>query len=94
MSMNVSRRWVRLVCIGAGATAMLCLSGCYRGDDQLSEFRRNPTPELDTLSQRPDDVDNRIVVTNDTNLRNLNMDLGRIFLFDRPSRLSPTEIPY
>ncbi|MGP1310370.1 MAG: hypothetical protein ACTS27_09255 [Phycisphaerales bacterium] len=52
------------------------------------------SPEVDTLSQRPADVNNRIAITNDTNLRMLNQDLGRLFLLDRPSRLTPGPVPY
>lgn len=54
----------------------------------------NLTPELDTLSQRPADIDNRIAITDDTNLRMLNQDLGRMFLLDRPTRLTPGPVPY
>lgn len=89
--MRSSRRALRLLPV---AFAGLAIGGCSSSNPQLAEFRGNPTPELDTLSQRPDDIQNRIVVTNDTNLRMMSEDLGRFWLLDRPSRLSRTTIPY
>ncbi len=81
---------VGVMLVGAAA---LVAGGCG-SDSQVSRIRSNPTPELDTLSQRPDDIDNRIAITNDTNLRMFNYDLGRFFLLDRPSRLSNYSPPY
>lgn len=90
--MRSSRRALAIVSV---ALAGLAGVGCSNSSNpQLAEFRGNPTPELDTLSQRHDDIQNRIVVTNDTNLRMMNEDIGRFWFFDRPSRLSPTTIPY
>ncbi len=62
--------------------------------NQLAEFRSNPTPELDTLSERNDDIVNRSVVVTDTNLRMLREDWGRLWFWERPSRMSPTSIPH
>ncbi|MBX3353337.1 MAG: hypothetical protein KF684_10445 [Phycisphaeraceae bacterium] len=64
--------------------AVVALGGC----------RADPTPELQTLSQRPADVNNRINIVEDTNWRMFNQDLGRAFFYDRPSRLTPGPVPY
>lgn len=81
------RQAFRGVILGSAALlsagALITLGGCS-----------DITPELDTLSQRPADVNNRIAITNDTNLRQLNQDLGRAFFFDRPMRTTPGPVPY
>lgn len=51
------------------------------------------TPELLTLEERPVDVDVAVSRTFDMNWRMMYEDLGRVFLTDRPSRLSPMPIP-
>jgi len=84
---NLCRLAFSAACIAGG---FALLGGCSRADS----YRMNPTPELRTLHQTQDEVDNRIAVTNDTNWRSLNEDLGRLFLLDRPLRLSNRPIPY
>lgn len=65
------------------------LSGCTStGNEQLNEVRDDPSPNVITLSQREVDVDNATVYTFDENGRMIWADLGRLMLFDRPSRLS------
>jgi len=82
--MRTALRGVILGSVALAATAAaLTLGGCA-----------DITPELDTLSQRPADINNRIAIVNDTNLRALNQDLGRAFFFDRPMRTTPGPIPY
>lgn len=61
------------------------LSGC--SESRLEEVRADATPNLDTLSQRPEDIDNAMTVTFDENGRMFWEDLGRVMLLDRPSRL-------
>jgi hypothetical protein len=69
--------------------AVASLSGCmFTGDKQLDEVRSDPSPDLDTLHQRPADVDNAMVVTFDENGRMFWEDMGRLWLTDRPSRLT------
>jgi hypothetical protein len=70
-----------LICAGLGA-------GCYTSNAQLNEVREDPSPSVDTLSQRSVDIDNTIVYTFDENGRMFWEDLGRLSLFDRPSRLN------
>lgn len=75
--------------------ASLALGGCASSQDYshqaAAEIRANATPELDTLYQRPVDIDNAIALTFDENGRMFNQDLGRFWLLDRPSRLSPDQ---
>ena len=76
------------------ALSAIVATGCSAQESRLAAYRSNPTPELDTLAQQRDDMDNRMTVTNDTNLRMLNEDLGRMFFLDRPSMLTPKPVPY
>ncbi|MFM9957656.1 MAG: hypothetical protein ACKVZJ_06250 [Phycisphaerales bacterium] len=75
----------------AGAALLCGVGGCA---SRAHSYRSNPSPELDTLSMRRDDMDNRMTVTNDTNLRQFNRDVGYFFLLDRPSRLTPHPVSY
>lgn len=84
-----SFRSVLVVLVAAGAVASV-MGGCSRAD----RYRMNPTPELDTLGQTRAEMDNRMTVTNDTNARSFNRDVGYLFLQDRPSRLTPAPVGY
>ncbi len=84
----MSRRLTTLRCALLAAAAA-SLGGCMSGGDaQLDEVRNDPSPNLDTLYQRPVDIDNAMVVTFDENGRMFWEDMGRFWLTDRPSRLS------
>lgn len=69
------------------------LSGCGTGDAQLDAVRADPTPELDTLYQRPVEIDNKLTVAADENLRMFWQDVGRAMYVNRPSRLTPENVP-
>lgn len=69
------------------------LGGCSGSSSSYSGIKSNLTPELDTLWQRPTDVDNDLVLMDDENWRMFREDLGRAFYVDRPSRLSPEPNP-
>jgi outer membrane murein-binding lipoprotein Lpp len=72
------------------------ISGCCNtGDARLDEVRADPSPNVDTLMQRPADIENAMTVTADENGRMFWEDMGRVWLMDRPSRLSrePHMIP-
>jgi len=77
--------------VGLSAAGLLVLGGCASSASrqQLAEIRRNPTPELVTMTERQDDIDNSLTVNFDTNLRGFNRDLGVLLLLDRPAHLSP-----
>lgn len=85
----------RTIAAACGLIAAAALTGCSgsgpAGRD--AAVRSNPTPELQTLAQRPIEVDNRMTLTTDENLRMAWEDLGRMWLFDRPSRLTRERIP-
>lgn len=68
------------------AIGSLVLGGCA---NKAEQFRSNPTPEVDSLGMTHDEIDNRLTVTNDTNARMINRDIGYVLLLDRPSRLTP-----
>lgn len=87
---NVSR--IRLV--GAALVATAGLVGCESESANRDKLiRNNLTPELDTLHERPSDIDNAIAITMDENGRMFNEDLGRMWLLNRPSRLTPEPMP-
>lgn len=87
----MKRRLSSVCLLLAGA---FVLSGCNNtGNARLDEVRSDPTPDLVTLSQRDVDIDNAMVVTFDENGRMLWQDLGRMWLVDRPSRLTRETIP-
>lgn len=76
--------------------ALPCLAaiGCSEQGSRLAEYRSNPSPELDTLHERHDDIDNALTITVDTNLRSMNQAIGRVLLLDRPMRLTREPMPY
>ena len=82
--------------VGSLGLATLALGGCsYNSvsEEEAASIRADATPELDTLSQRPVDMDNQVAVTFDENGRMFNEDLMRAFMLDRPSRLTPRPMP-
>lgn len=86
--MNQSRRIVVIAVSALAGGSLLALGGCSSGGGHLSKFRSNPTPELHSLGLRKVEVDNRTTITFNTNSRALEDDLRRVFLVDRPSRLT------
>jgi hypothetical protein len=76
--------------LGIVALSGTCLlSGCFfTGNDRLDEVRYDPSPNIDTMSQRSEDVDNAMTVSMDENGRMFWEDMGRLWMVDRPSRLS------
>jgi len=69
----------------------LTLGGCKSSPDNvsLSAIRGNLTPELSGTTETPYDIDNNMAIVGNIQLRQASDDLGRIFLFDQPSILSP-----
>ena len=96
MTMRRSSNVLKSVLVSGALIAAALTVGCTTGNssyDKAREYQENPSPELDTLHERRIDMDNQISVTNDENLRMLNEDLGRFFLLDRQSRLTPAPVP-
>ncbi len=89
MSQTARRSVVCVVLALSAGAATLGIGGCSSsGNAKLGSIRGNPTPELDTTSQRRDDIDNKLTVTNDTNWRLFNEELGRLLLLENPSRMT------
>ncbi len=92
------RRSTALRCFCVASLAVCALAGCAstgRNDGgRHSAVQGDVTPELDTLTERPIDFDNRMYYTMDANDRMLWADFQRIMLIDRPSRLQPTTSPF
>jgi hypothetical protein len=86
---------MRTAFVLTAALAAGLLAGCSSNTvaSRDAAVRSNPTPDLDTLYQRPIDVDNRVTLTVDENWRMFNEDMGRLWLTDRPSRLTPERVP-
>jgi hypothetical protein len=89
--MTMRRRAPLALLLAVGAAA--AITGCSSGDARLDEVRADATPNLDTLHQRPEDIDNAMTVTFDENGRMFWQDMGRFWLTDRPSRLTRETIP-
>jgi len=88
--MRTNRRTVAALALAASTAALVgCSSNAaprHAGD--IDAIRANPSPAMDSPSQRRTDITNRHVITNDTNLRMLNDDWDRLWLLDRPTNLS------
>lgn len=70
---------------------VVTMVGCETS--RYEQVKADPTPNLDTLYQRPEDIDNSVTTTFDENGRMFWQDLGRAFYWDRPSRLTREPIP-
>ena len=80
----------------AGLTLAATLTGCkphtrHAGD--VGEIIANPTPALDTRSQRGAEQATNYTVVSDTNARMIAEDLSRALYIDRPSHLAPGPDP-
>ncbi len=92
-----SRRWLALPALAVAFTALspLLMTGCETSSTRRHRLiRANLTPELRTLHQRKVDQQNAIAITFDENGRMFSQDLGRAFMTDRPSRLTPEPVPH
>jgi len=66
------------------------LTGCHSSTDvSFAAIKSNPSPELVGMSQRSVDIERSMALVGDQNLRLMWSDLGRVWLFDAPSTLSP-----
>lgn len=78
----------------ASAVALVALAGCSSDPNDVSfdAITSDLTPHLLGLTERDVDADRNIAVISNQNYRMMWGDLGRAFLWDRPSRLSPYDI--
>lgn len=88
-----TRRVVGMLACGMAAVVAGGCSSNSKSEELAREYHWNPSPELDTLHERPIDIESRMAITTDENLRMLSEDWGRVWLMDRQSRLSPMPIP-
>lgn len=76
------------------AASAAALAGCAGGGDDFndvsySSVSGNITPELRGTVERPIDIDMHRSQVSDMNARLMWDDLGRLFLTDRPSLMTP-----
>jgi len=94
MSRVVSGSFVALVPAIAIGAVVVCLGGCGQKATDLDDvsyhaISRNITPESRGLAERAIDQDRNMRMTMNQNFRLMWGDLGRMWLTDRPSALSP-----
>ena len=72
----------------------IALTGCASDPNDVSfdALTNDLTPHILGLTERDVDVQRNMAVIENQNMRMVWGDLGRFFLFDRPSRLSPYDI--
>jgi len=87
MFKSATRSRSLVVLAALAGCALAC--GCSSKRDRLSEFRANPTPELVTMSQRPDDVRNMNALIRNESRRMLQRDWIYLWHMNRPTRLTP-----
>ena len=82
------------VSVLAGGAVLFGLAGCQTTADPLSyhAIRRDLTPELQGLVERPVDVDRNLAANNNQNLRMMWDDIGRTLHTDHPSMLTPMPV--
>ena len=80
-----------LLGLAVGAAGVMTLGGCKSAKDHYSynAIKGNLTPELQGLTERQVDIDRNIAVNQNVDLRLMWGDLGRVWLTDNPSILSP-----
>ncbi len=82
--------------VGLIAMVLLMLGGCAATNNpnnvSINHIRGNLTPELVGTTETRADIDNNMAIVGNIQLRQASDDLGRIFLFDQASTLSPYPI--
>lgn len=68
-------------------------AGC-KNSTRVGQIRANPSPELRGLSNTRDERLNRWSIVRGTNLRNSQSAAARAIYVDRPTRLTPSVVPY
>lgn len=78
-----------LVSLALAAACTLTVGCTSSKDKRVAKIRQNLTPELVTLYERQDDLDNNLAIYFNEMDRMFWQDLGRAWYTDRPSRLTP-----
>lgn len=74
--------------------AVVAVSFLAGGCSRAAKYRADATPDVDTLSQSHEEIENMATVMRDENLRAMNGDIGRFLMFNRPSRLTPHPVAW
>ena len=80
------------------SAAVLAIAGCHSsvgsGSVSYGAVAGNLTPEMQTLAERPVDIDRHMAYAQNAEWRMFWSDIGRVFYTDHPSRLSSFPIAY
>ena len=90
LMMMGTRATVLALVLGAG---ILFWAGGCTSDITVRTMRSNMSPDMEGMAEDAQLRANRHAKTFDINLRQINDDIDRIFLLDRPMRLSPYPMP-
>lgn len=84
----------RLITAGLLTSAVIGTAGCQSDPNNVSfdAIKGDLTPEMMTMSERNVDVERNMAMVGNVNLRSMWNDLGRMWMFDRPSILTPYPI--
>ena len=91
----ITRAAFRSSCLIVAIGATAGMNGCSSSnpnDVSFNAIKSDLTPHIMGLSERDVDVELNMAVIINQNLRMFWGDLGRVWFFDRPSRLSPYDI--
>jgi len=90
----ITRAAFRSSCLIVAIGAIAGMNGCTSNPNDVSfnAIKSDLTPHIMGLSERDVDIQLNMAVVGNQNLRMFWGDLGRMWLFDRPSRLSPYDI--
>ncbi|MFB0987277.1 MAG: hypothetical protein QMB94_13340 [Phycisphaerales bacterium] len=89
----ITRAAFRSSCLIVAIGAIAGMNGCTNPNDvSFNAIKSDLTPHIMGLSERDVDIQLNMAVVGNQNLRMFWGDLGRMWLFDRPSRLSPYDI--
>lgn len=85
---------MKIACIATLSTAVLLLAGCQsrNADVSFDAIVSNPTPELQGIANRPEDVRRHFALSTNQNMRAFWDDLARAFYQDKPTALTPYEL--
>jgi len=92
--MKFTRQSSATLALLAAAAGLVGCASDSSSDTSYGAIVGDLTPELQTTTERPVDVDRNMAVAKNQNWRMMWDDLGRIFYTDHPSRLSPYPIMY
>lgn len=92
MRTNDARSCLRAIAAGSLLAAAGACVGCSGGP--VDGYRLDPTPSAMTMSENGNEVANLTTTTFDTNFREMNEDVARLLLIDKPTLLSPKPVPH